>query len=102
MSLWSDGSCVFLAGFWYPDSFDGTSARVVAIDLETEAYEVLTVDQPLFRIRDVYRGRVLVTTRTDDAAWEVHVYRHGLSRGQVARAGVTATSRLTAFRNAFR
>jgi len=78
-NVWSDGTCVFLSGFRYPDSFDGTSSRMVGIDLETEAYEVLTVDLPLFRIRDMHRGRVLVTTRTDDGAWGVHVYSHGLS-----------------------
>lgn len=79
--VWSDGTCVFLSGFRFPDSYDGTSARMVGIDLEAETYEILMVDQPLFRIRDISRGRVLVTTRTDDSAWGVHVYEHGLLCG---------------------
>ncbi|CAN5682999.1 hypothetical protein BH23GEM11_BH23GEM11_01480 [soil metagenome] len=77
--LWSDGTCVFLAGFRYTDSYDGTSSTIIGINLADDTHEVLTVSQPRFRIRDMHRGRVLVTTREDDDTWGVHVYRHGMS-----------------------
>jgi hypothetical protein len=78
MNIWSDGSCVFLSGFMYPDSYDGTSSRILGIDLSNETHEVLEVEQPMFRIRDVHRGRVLVTMRAYDDTWSIQVYRHGL------------------------
>jgi hypothetical protein len=77
-NLWSDGPCIFIAGFDYEDSYDGTSSQIIGINTETGEYQISTIESALFRIRDVKQGRVLVTTRTRDGAWGIHVYKHGL------------------------